>query len=46
MITALFWILIALVALDVIAHLQHITVVDELKKDLAWIKSKLEGGSS
>lgn len=46
MITALFWILVGLVALDVIAHLQHITVLEELKKDVGWLKSKIEGSST
>lgn len=45
MITALFWILIALVVFDVIAHLQHITLLDELKNDLKLLRSKIDGGS-
>lgn len=44
MITALFWILIGLVVLDVIAHFQHITLLSELKNELAIVRNKIDGG--
>lgn len=40
--TAILWILVGLVALDVIAHFQHITLLSELKNDLAMIKSAVD----
>lgn len=39
---ALLWILIALIVLDIIAHLQHITLLSELKNGIALLKSKIE----
>lgn len=46
MITALFWILIGLVAFDVIAHLQHLTVLEALRQDMALLRGKIDGGST
>lgn len=42
--TALIWILVGLVVLDVIAHFQHITLLSELKNDLAIVRNKIDGG--
>lgn len=39
---ALVVILIALVVLDIVAHLQHISVMEELKNDVRWMSSKLD----
>lgn len=42
--TAIIWILVGLVVLDVIAHLQHITLLSELKNDIAIVRNKIDGG--
>ena len=41
--TALFWILIGLVAFDVIAHLQHLSVLEALRNDFKRVTDKLDG---
>lgn len=42
MMTLVFWVLVGLVILDVIAHFQHITLLSELKNDLAMVKSAVD----
>lgn len=42
MTTALFFVLAGLIVLDVIAHFQHITLLSELKNDLAMVKSSID----
>lgn len=46
MMTLVFWVLVGLVVLDVIAHFQHITLLSELKNDLAIVRNKIDGGSA
>ena len=42
MITALFCIIVALLVIEVVAHWQHLTAIEELRQDVAWLKSKLD----
>lgn len=46
MTTVLFFVLAGLIVLDVIAHFQHITLLSELKNDLAIVRNKIDGGST
>lgn len=42
MITALFCIIVALLVIEVVAHWQHLTAIEELRQGVAWLKSKLD----